>query len=115
MRAAVIVVVAPCRNQMAGMAQVWEQVLVQAFIPQAAIEAFHEAVLHRLAWRDVMPFHTAIFLPFEHGVRRQLGAVARREEGLLRGYGRTRSLQIAQRVAITGSQVSTVVLHEPHC
>ena len=37
-------------------------------------------------------------------------AVARREEGLPIGYGRARSLQIAQRVAITGSQVSTVVL-----
>lgn len=39
------------------------------------------------------------------------GTVARREEGLLRGYGHARSPQIAQRVAITGSQVSTVVLH----
>src|SRR6056297_2506231 len=40
----------------------------------------------------------------------ELLAIARREEGLPIGYGRARSLQIAQRVAITGSQVSTVVL-----
>ncbi|WP_209428501.1 hypothetical protein, partial [Pararhodobacter sp. SW119] len=36
--------------------------------------------------------------------------IARREEVLPTGYGRVRSPQIAQRVAITGSQVSTVVL-----
>ena len=56
MRAMVIVVVAPCRNQMAGMAQRREQVLVQALIPQTAVEALHEAVLRRFAGRDVMPF-----------------------------------------------------------
>jgi len=44
----------------------------------------------------------------------ELDAIARREEALFLGYGRLRSPQIAQRVAITGPQVSTVVLHEPH-
>jgi hypothetical protein len=34
MRAVVVVVVAPCRDQVAGVAQAGEQVLVQAFIPQ---------------------------------------------------------------------------------
>ena len=58
-RAVVIVVVAPCRIQMAGMAQVREKVLVQALVPQAAIEAFHEAVLNGLARRDVVPFYLA--------------------------------------------------------
>ena len=72
MGAVVIVVVAPCCNQMAGMAQVWEQVLVQAFVPQAAVEAFDQAILHQLARRDVAPFHLAILLPFQHGVRRLL-------------------------------------------
>ena len=69
MRAGVIVVVAPCRNQMAGMAQCREQVFVEAFIPQASVEALHEAVLHRFARRDVMPFDLAILLPIQHGVR----------------------------------------------
>jgi len=32
-RAMVVVVVAPCRNQLAGMAQGREQVLVQALVP----------------------------------------------------------------------------------
>lgn len=45
-RAVVIVVVVPCRNQMAGTAQGREQVLVLAFISQAAIESFHEAAPH---------------------------------------------------------------------
>lgn len=36
--------------------------------------------------------------------------IACREEALSRGYGHTRSPQMAQRVAITWSQVSTVVL-----
>ena len=114
MRAVVVVVVAPCRDQMAGMAQGREQVLVKAFIPKAAIEALDKAVLHRFPRRDVMPFDPTILLPFEDGVRGQLGPVARPEEALRRGYGHARSLQVAQRVAITGSQVSTVVLREPH-
>ena len=88
MRPVVIVVVAPCRNQMAGMAQGWEQVLVQALVPQTAVEAFHEAVLHRLARRDVVPFDLAVLLPFEHGVRRQLGAVvADHHAGMLAHLG----------------------------
>lgn len=74
-RAVLVVVVAPCRNQMAGMVQGREQVLVQALVAQASVEAFHKAVLHRLSRRDVMPLDLAIFLPFEHGVRSQLGAV----------------------------------------
>jgi hypothetical protein len=68
MRAVVIVVVAPCRDQMAGMAQGREQVLVKAFIPKAAIEALDKAVLHRLSRRDVMPLDLAIFLPLEHRI-----------------------------------------------
>jgi len=32
-----------------------EQVLVEALVPQPAIEALHEAILHRLARRDVVP------------------------------------------------------------
>lgn len=71
----VVVVVAPCRDQMSGVAHGGEQVLVQAFIPQAAVEALHEAVLHRVAGRDVVPFDCAILLPFQDRVAGQLGAV----------------------------------------
>jgi len=49
--------------------------------------------------------------PSTHLLGNKFCAIARREEAPLRGSGRLRSPQIAQRVAITGSQVSTVVLH----
>ena len=75
MRAVVIVVVAPCRNQLAGMAQPGEEVLVQAFVAEPAVEALHEAVLHGLARRDVVPLDMALLLPLQDGVRGQLGAV----------------------------------------
>ena len=39
-----VVVVSPRRNEAAGMAQVGEQVLVEAFVPEAAIEALDKAV-----------------------------------------------------------------------
>ena len=72
MGAVVIIVGAPSRDQFSGMAQVGEQVLVQALVPQAAVEAFHEAVLHRLSRSNVVPLDLAILLPFQNGVRGQL-------------------------------------------
>jgi hypothetical protein len=47
-----IIIVAPCRDYMAGMAQTVEQMFVEAFIAQAAIKALHKAILHGLAGRD---------------------------------------------------------------
>lgn len=83
MRAVVVVVVTPRRNQMAGMAQSWEQVPVETLVLRAALEALDQVVLHRFARRDVVLLDLAVLPPFEHGVRCQLGAIARREEGLL--------------------------------
>ncbi|ESZ54411.1 hypothetical protein X729_28500 [Mesorhizobium sp. L103C131B0] len=37
-----------------------EQRLVQQFVAQAAVEALDEGILHRLARRDVGPFHPMI-------------------------------------------------------
>lgn len=59
-----IIVAAPCRDYMAGMAQAVEQMLVGAFIAQAAIEALHQAILHGIAGCDVMPFDLPVLLPF---------------------------------------------------
>lgn len=70
-----VVVVAPCRDQVAGMAQTGEQVLVQAFVPQAAVEALNEAVLHGFAGRDVVPFDLPVLLPCQDRVRGQFGAI----------------------------------------
>ena len=75
MRAVMVVVVAPCRNQMAGMAQGREQVLVEALIAEPTVEALNQAILHGLARRNVVPFDLAILLPCEHGIRRQFGSV----------------------------------------
>ena len=68
MRAVVVIVVTPCRNHAAGLAQGREQVFVEAFVPQTPVEALHEAVLHRFAGSDVVPFDLAILLPLQHGV-----------------------------------------------
>ena len=40
-----------------GLWQAGEEVLVEALVAQSAIEALDEAVLGRLAGRDVVPFH----------------------------------------------------------
>ena len=62
------------------MAEVPEDVLVQAFIPEPTIECFAERVLGRLAWGNVMPVEIAILDPAEHGVRGELCAVVRDDE-----------------------------------
>jgi len=75
MWAVVIVVVAPCRDHAAGMAQRREQVFVEALLAHPPVEALHQAVLHWLAWRDVVPIDLAVFLPSQHRIRGQLRAV----------------------------------------
>lgn len=70
MRAAQVIVVSPVFDSLPGMAVAGEQVLVEAFVAQASVEALHEAVLHWLARRNVMPVDGMVLLPFEDGVRR---------------------------------------------
>jgi len=96
-----VVVVAPGPDQMAGMAQVSKQVLVEALVHQTAVGALHEAVLHRLAGRDVVPLDLTLLLPFQDRFRGEIGPIASRKEALFVSYGHARSRQIAQRVAIT--------------
>ena len=79
MRAVVVVVVSPCADQLAGMAQAGEQVFVQAFVPEPSVEAFDQAVLHRFSRSDVVPLDTAFFLPAQDSVRREFRPVAYRE------------------------------------
>jgi hypothetical protein len=45
----------------------------------------------RLARVYVVPFDAVLVGPLQDGLAGELGAVARREEGLLVGYGRLRS------------------------
>ena len=70
-----IVVDPPFFDDLPGMAVAAEQMLVQALVPQPAVEAFHEAVLHRFSGRNVMPFDVAVLLPGEHGIRGEFGAI----------------------------------------
>jgi hypothetical protein len=57
------------------MAQAGEQVLVEAFVPQATVEALDEAVLHRFAGSDVVPFDLPVLLPRQDRIRGQLRAI----------------------------------------
>src|SRR5215831_9563344 len=75
MRAAEIVIAAPCFDDPARHWQASEDVFVEAFVPEAAIEAFDKGVFDRLSRRDVVPSNAAFLLPSQDGVRSQLGAV----------------------------------------
>ena len=75
MRAVVVDVDTPCRHQRAGMEQAVEQVFIQAFVCHTPLEAFHEAILHRLARCEVVPVNFTVFLPLQDCIRRQLGSV----------------------------------------
>ncbi len=78
------------------------------------VERLDEGILLGLTWVDVVPFDAIVVRPLQDRAAGELCPVARREEELVRGNGHMWSRQIAQRVAISGSQVSTVVLHKPH-
>jgi hypothetical protein len=45
----VIVVEAPTRDELPRFGQIQESMLIQAFVPESAVEAFNVSVLHRLA------------------------------------------------------------------
>ena len=68
MWAVLVEVDAPCGDQIAGMAQVVEQMLIEAFVAHASIEALDEAILHWLAGGNVVPIDLTVFLPFQDGV-----------------------------------------------
>ena len=80
MRPVGVVVRSTFLDQPASTRQISEHVLVQAFVPEAAVQALDEAVLHGLAWCDVVPLDPAVFLPLQDRARGQLGAVAHWEE-----------------------------------
>lgn len=63
MRKLGIVVIHPTRNHGSRMGQIMEQGPIEKLIPHPAIESFHEAILHRLAWRNVVPFDSMLGTP----------------------------------------------------
>lgn len=75
MRTHSVVVRSACLDDPSGRSQRREQVLVQALVPQATIEAFDEPLLLRLTRRDVMLLDPGVLAPGEDGVTGQLGAI----------------------------------------
>ena len=70
-----VVVAPPGFEHDTGVRQGWEQRLVQQFVAQPTIEALVEAVLLRLARRDVMPAYAGVVGPGQDGVGRIFRAV----------------------------------------
>ena len=74
-RSDVVVVLLPGGQNGPGVRQRREQRLVQAFIPKPPVEAFHEAILHRLAGGDVVPLDPVLLAPAQDRHAGQLGPV----------------------------------------
>lgn len=70
-----VVVELPPQECGSGLGEAGEQRLVQQLVPQAAVEALDEAILHRLAGRDVVPLDPRRASPDQDGVGGQLAAI----------------------------------------
>ena len=68
MRSVGVVVGPPFFDDLTRLFEVGEQVLIEALVAQATVEALHEAILDRFARCDVVPFNTAFLLPGQDGV-----------------------------------------------
>ena len=71
----------PAGEHGTGVVEPEEQGLVQEFVPQPALEALADAILHRSARRDEVPWNLVLARPGEHRVRGELGAIAHQEGG----------------------------------
>ena len=65
----------PSRQHLSGVGAAVEDLLVEAFVPEFSIEAFNEAILLRLARRDIVPSDTGLVLPFQDRPAGQFRAV----------------------------------------
>ncbi len=74
MRTKPIVVGPPCIDDLGRFRQVREHMLIETLVSQFAIEAFHESVLHRLAWLNVVP-RESIGYPFKNSSIGQLSSI----------------------------------------
>src|ERR1044071_727294 len=75
MRALLIVVGSPGGDLGASVGEIKEQGLVEKFVAHPAIEAFDEAVLHRLSGRNEVPLDAMVAAPGEHRIAGELRAV----------------------------------------
>src|ERR1051325_7873481 len=70
-----IIIEMPRSDDPARHRQAPEDMLVEAFVAEAAVETFDESVLDRLAPGDVVPVAAAFLLPVQDRMRGQLAAV----------------------------------------
>ena len=75
MRPLGVVVGDPATDELAGLVEIEKDCLVEELVAHPAVKALDEAVLHRFAGRDVVPFDLMIDCPAEDRVRGELGAV----------------------------------------
>ena len=83
MRALAVVVVGPSRNLGPGVIEAKEKGFVEKLVAHPAVEAFAEAVLHRLSRRNEVPGDLVVLRPGQHGVAGELGAVVRDDHARL--------------------------------
>ena len=74
-----VIVGPPGVDDRPSVGDVTEQMLIEAFVAEPAVEALDEPVLLRLAWCDIVPQHRSLLLPGQDRVRRHLGAIAHQE------------------------------------
>ncbi len=75
MRPFVVVVMAPCSDEMFGQRQGCKPMHVEAFIAKPSVEAFDESVLHRFAGFDVLHFDILLSGPLHEMQACKLGPV----------------------------------------
>lgn len=75
MRSFFIIVLSPFIDDGSGLLDAHEPMLVQAIVPESAIEALAECVLHRLAGLDEVELHPCSLCPQEHGLAGEFGAI----------------------------------------
>src|SRR5665213_3417984 len=74
-RPASVVVLAPGLDRPASFGERLEDMLVEALVAEAAVEAFDEGVLRRLPWLDVVQAYSMRSSPRKHRKARHLRAV----------------------------------------
>lgn len=87
------------------------ETLALSVLSSIARQAFAEQTLRGRTRTDAYGRRPDAPQPILRCLSNALRTIERREEALSEGYGHLHSLQVAQRVAIFGSQISTEVLH----
>ena len=72
-----VIIVSPAPEDAAGVGECVEHFFIEAFIAALSVKAFNEAILLRLARRDIVPGDAGLILPFEDGATGQLRPVVR--------------------------------------